>query len=160
MNCFFFHSKKILNEKYGGKRSSDNNFRIFLSHSSLDKTLIDKIFLELQKSEINVWYDKYEIEYGDSITDKINEGLYNCGLGLICVSQNFLRSNWAKREMNYYLQKQISSGENNLICINMDVSHNNLPPLIQDYRYLDFNNTNWIDELVAVIKKKAVHNNI
>src|SRR5205085_5911537 len=70
---------------------------VFLSHSSIDKPIIEQIFFELQKEEIKVWFDKYEIKGGDSITDKLNEGLGKSDLGLICLSKNFLNSNWSRR---------------------------------------------------------------
>ncbi|WP_165750564.1 toll/interleukin-1 receptor domain-containing protein [Cellulophaga sp. Z1A5H] len=157
---FLFPSKEVCTKKFGGKNYSSNSYKVFLSHSSKDKPIIEPVFTELQKSEIKVWYDKYEIEYGDSITEKINLGLNECGLGIICLSKNFMSSNWAKSEMNYFLQKRINSKTPNFICINIDLEHNELPPLIQDYRYIDFKNDNWISELVNIISKKAVHNNV
>ena len=44
------------------------------------------IFNEFQKSQISAWYDKYEIEPGDSITEKINQGLDESDIGIICIS--------------------------------------------------------------------------
>ena len=36
------------------------------------------LFNELQKSEIDAWFDRYEISPGDSITDRINDVKYIC----------------------------------------------------------------------------------
>lgn len=159
---FLYPDKKVMEELWGGSRTN-KNFEVFLSHSSLDKNLMDEIFSELQKSDIKVWYDKYEIDFGDSITDKINDGLNKTDLGLICISKNFLSSNWAKSELNFFLQKRINSGNDNFIVLNLDCEHNSLPPLIQDYRYLNFLNNEWKNELINSIEKKEIkkaHNTV
>lgn len=48
---------------------------IFLSHSSLDKSIIEEIAFELLNKGYNVWLDKWEIENGDFITKKLDEGI-------------------------------------------------------------------------------------
>jgi hypothetical protein len=48
---------------------------VFLSYSSTDRVLVDRVFESLQQRELAAWYDKYEIKPGDSISDRINEGL-------------------------------------------------------------------------------------
>ncbi|MGG1672481.1 toll/interleukin-1 receptor domain-containing protein, partial [Paenibacillus sp. NRS-1783] len=129
---------------------------VFLSHSSKDKKFVDSIFNELQLREIRAWYDKYEIQPGDSIVDKINEGLSKSDIGIICISKNFLNSpsGWTKSELNYFIQKRMRSGETNFICLNFDVDHDDLPPLVQDYRYIDMTDSNGMITLVDTLKKK------
>lgn len=150
---FLFPELKILEEKWGNSQKSKKS-NVFLSHSSIDKPVVEKIFLELQKEELNVWFDKYEIDYGDSISDKINEGLNNSILGLICLSKGFLRSNWAKSEMNFFIQQRINKGNANFICLILDIEHSEIPPLLQDYRYITLKDKNWFSQLINSIKKK------
>jgi len=76
-------------------------------------------------------------------------------LGLICLSKNFLNSSWAKSEMNYFFQQRINQNKNNFICINIDLSHEEIPPLLQDYYYLDLRNTDWKTILTDTIRKKS-----
>lgn len=143
------------------KKWNDNTFianqpKVFLSHSSKDKEIIDKIFAEFQKSEIRAWYDKYEIEAGDSITEKINDGLDSSSLGIICISNNFLNSSsgWTKAELNYFIQRRMRNPEKQFIIVNLDISHSDLPPLVQDYRYIDFREDGATEELIRTIKSK------
>ncbi len=149
---FLFNSAKIIEEKWG-KVQRVFKYKVFLSHSSIDKPVVEEIFHELQKEEIKVWFDKYEIDGGDSIADKLNEGLGNSDLGLLCLSRSFLNSEWAKAEMNYFFQRRMKSGRKNFIILNIDLSLFELPPLLQDYRYISINSENWMNELIAVIKK-------
>ena len=41
---------------------------IFLSHTSIDKPFVEKLARDLQRLGISVWYDKYEIKVGESLS--------------------------------------------------------------------------------------------
>ncbi|RPJ99321.1 toll/interleukin-1 receptor domain-containing protein [Priestia endophytica] len=129
--------------------------RIFLSHSSKDKEIVDVIFSKLKQSEIDAWYDKYEIHPGDSITDKVNEGLSKCKIGVLILSKNFFdeTSGWPKNEMNYFLNQRMRTNKKNFICINLDMQYEDLPPLLQDYRYINYNESDSIEQLVTVLHR-------
>lgn len=156
-NAFFmFPCKDILNKIWGSNGGLKRTPRVFLSHSSKDKEIIDVIFNEFQKNQISAWYDKYQIEPGDSITEKINQGLNESDIGIICISNNFLNasSGWTKSEMNFFIQRRMRSQDKIFIIVNFDVPHDELPPLVQDYKYIDFNEKGSIDILVNTLKKK------
>ncbi len=40
---------------------------LFLSHSSADKTFVEKLAKDLEGVGVNVWFDKWEIKVGDSL---------------------------------------------------------------------------------------------
>lgn len=153
---FLFPVKEQLNRMWGNIEDKKKLPRVFLSHSSKDKKIIDRIFNEFQKNEIGAWYDKYEIEPGDSITEKINQGLDESDIGIICISNNFLDSSsgWTKNELNYFIQRRMRNPEKQFIILNFDVPHDKLPPLVQDYKYIDFSEDNAVRTLVDVLKKR------
>ena len=153
---FLYPCKEKLNSIWKSNISDMNMPRIFLSHSSKDKENIDFIFNELQKSEIDAWYDKYQIEPGDSITDRINEGLDACDIGIICLSNNFLNasSGWTKTELNYFIQRRMANPNKKFIIVNFDVPHNEMPPLVQDYKYIDFQEEEAVDILINLLEKR------
>lgn len=43
---------------------------LFLSHSSADKTFVEKLAKDLEGVGVNVWFDKWEIKVGDSLTGR------------------------------------------------------------------------------------------
>lgn len=153
---FLFPCKEVLKEMWGGNEEMDKTIRVFLSHSSKDKKIVDVIFDEFQKNEISAWYDKYQIEPGDSITDKISEGLDKSDIGIICISNNFLNgsSGWTKNELNFFIQRRMHNPNKSFIILNFDVSHDELPPLVQDYKYIDFKEKDAIDILISTLRKK------
>lgn len=149
---FLFPSIKVIAQKWG-KMEKMVKYTVFLSHSSDDKVLVESIFKELQKDEIKAWFDKYEIKAGDSITDKLNEGLSNSDLGILFLSKSFLNSNWAKSEMNYFFRQAMVSGKKKFIIVNIDLKIHEIPPLLQDYRHIDITRSEWMQELIAAIEE-------
>ncbi|MBQ4677003.1 toll/interleukin-1 receptor domain-containing protein [Aeromonas hydrophila] len=141
-----------------GRPTAPSSFSVFLSHSSRDKPLVDVVFNELHKAGIRAWYDRYEIEPGDSITDKINEGLASSKFGLLFFSKNFLdpRSGWPKAEANYFFQKLMREGTKNFAIINSDLSVDELPALLQDRRFIDMNSPSAISEIVECVRKQSL----
>ena len=105
-NLFLFPDKETVNKDNIEK---PDRFHVFLSHASIDKNLIDVIYEDLNCANVDIWYDKFEIDYGDSISEKINTGLSKSDLGLVCISKSFLQSSWAKSELNYFIQRRMTS---------------------------------------------------
>ena len=153
---FLFPCEKVLNQHWGGGVEMKKRFKVFLSHSNRDKEKVDMIFDEFQKSEISVWYDKYEIEPGDSITEKISKGLDESDIGIICISNNFLNasSGWTTSELNFFIQRRMRHTDKYFIIVNFDVPHDKLPSLVQDYKYIDFKQKDAIVTLINTIKKR------
>ena len=159
-NIFLFPGKRILKEKWGIAEDMKKFPKVFLSHSSKDKKIIDRIFNEFQKNQIHAWYDKYQIEPGDSITEKINQGLDESDIGIICISNNFLdaTSGWTKNELNFFIQRRMYDPNKNFIILNFDVPHNKLPPLVQDFKYINFKEEGSMDVLIDTLKKHLNEN--
>jgi len=81
---------------------------IFISHATEDKETIARPLSDsLKKKDLRVWYDEFELKIGDSIIDKINEGLLESKNGLIILSPDFFSKNWTKRELNILTTRMI-----------------------------------------------------
>lgn len=133
---FAFPDRKVVEKLWPTAKPANRN--VFLSHSSSNKGAVDLVFSELQKLNVSAWYDRYEIKVGDSITDKINEGLNSADLGVLFLSSDFLnsKSGWPMAEANFFFQKRMKDKSAKFIVVNIDLEHHQIPPLLQDYRYL------------------------
>ena len=49
--------------------------RVFISYTHKDSWFVDELAANLDASGIDVWIDKWEIKIGDSITERINDGI-------------------------------------------------------------------------------------
>ncbi|KGJ88568.1 toll/interleukin-1 receptor domain-containing protein [Colwellia psychrerythraea] len=154
-NDYFTFSDRELFFEMWGKPVTLDNFTVFLSHSSKDKEFVDEVFNELQKSEIKAWYDKEEIIAGESVTDNINNGLQKSNFGLIFLSKSFLngQSGWTIAEANFFMQQRMRDASKKFVIVNIDLPHNEIPPLMQDYRYIDASD----DGFMVDIKKAINH---
>ena len=70
---------------------------VFLCHSSDDKPFVEKLCQDLTSGDIDVWFDKWEIRVGDSIIEKIEEGLKNNDYLAIVLSNASVKSEWVRR---------------------------------------------------------------
>ena len=85
-----------------------DNPKVFICHSSEDKEFFVKNFADnLFKKGIDAWVDEYEIHFGDSIIEKVNEGLKNSDKGIIIFSKNLNNSIFALAEVNSIIYKGI-----------------------------------------------------
>lgn len=49
--------------------------QVFLSHSTQDKTFVEQLAHDLTGHGLHVWYSDWEIKVGDSIVQKISQGI-------------------------------------------------------------------------------------
>ena len=104
-----------------------NTFKIpraFISHDSKDKDSIVRNLADyLNKAWCPVWYDEYSLSPGDSLVDKINEGLKKCEFCIIILSKNFIKNKrWANAEFDSIVSQQIRNGTKKIIPIWYDVT--------------------------------------
>ena len=72
----------------------------FLCHAGEDKRdFVRPLANELQKCGMTCWLDEAEVEWGDNLFKKINEGLNNSQFVIVFLSQNFINKKWPPREL-------------------------------------------------------------
>lgn len=73
---------------------------LFISHASEDqKDFVEPLANELGKV-FDVWYAPYQLSLGDSLLQKIDEGLRSCDFGVVVLSQAFFSKKWPKAELD------------------------------------------------------------
>lgn len=154
---FLFPSRAVMDQEFG-KPVAASTYSVFLSHSSADKPLVNGAFEALHKAGIRAWYDRYEIAPGDSITSKINDGLSRSDLGLIFLSKSFLgrKTGWTMSEANFFFQQRMRDESKRFIVVAVDLTHDEMPPLLQDYRYISAASPGFQADIVAaVVREKS-----
>lgn len=82
--------------------------KAFLSYSHEDKVFAETIARALRSNGIEVWFDEWEIKAGDSLVQKIfAEGLRDCDIFLVVLSEISVRSNWVRHELDAAMVKKI-----------------------------------------------------
>jgi hypothetical protein len=64
---------------------------VFISHASEDKNdLVRPLADALQNKGLSVWYDEFTLRIGDSLRQKIDQGLSRSRVGLVVLSPSFI----------------------------------------------------------------------
>ncbi|MCM3342724.1 toll/interleukin-1 receptor domain-containing protein [Paenibacillus sp. MER TA 81-3] len=109
---------------------------IFLCHTSIDKPFVEKLARDLRRIGVNVWFDKWEIKVGDSLTWKIEEGIReNEFLGIV-LSPEALKSEWVKSELGAAWSKQMKTRK--VFVLPIFYRECEMPYFLSDRKYADF----------------------
>lgn len=108
----------------------------FISHSSKDKPLVLKIADQLR--EKGVWLDTWEMDAGDSLSDKIEKGIDEARNFVIILSKNSIESSWVKYELNMAIIKYLSNENYRIITVRIDDV--NIPLRLQPFLRIESSN--------------------
>lgn len=85
------------------------SYDVFISHASEDKrSFVEPLALELRKRGLNVWFDKFVLQVGDSLRASIELGLAKSRFGIVIFSPSFFKKKWPKAELNGLFSKEIA----------------------------------------------------
>jgi glycogen(starch) synthase len=91
---------------------------VFVCHASEDKSAIVLPIVEACRlANITTWYDDHELVPGHNIPQKISEELTRSRFLLVVFSSHFLRKNFVKGEVNFWLYRMLSDGRDNIIPV-------------------------------------------
>ncbi len=139
------------------RHAEHKNERIaFLSHSSKDKAFVRKLAADLVANGVKVWIDEQRILVGDSIPEKIAQGLAESDFFLLVVSENSVNSSWVKKELNSALVHEIERRKVAVLPIKLDRAK--MPDSVNDKLYADFRGSyeEGLKRLLQSIKAREV----
>lgn len=115
---------------------NENVNKAFLSHQSKDKDFVEKLGNALIQNGVDVFYDAWDIQGGDSIPQEVERGLSECNLFLYILSPNSTSSKWVQGEYHAYLYRKINDHKLRIIPILLQDCER--PPFIAPLKYFDF----------------------
>lgn len=120
-----------------GAASEAAEFDFFISHATPDKEAIAKpLGQALEARNAKVWLDDTQIRVGDSLRQKIDDGLRRSRFGIVVLSRSFLRGReWTDKELNGLFVREEQAGEPRILPIWHDVTKNEVAaysPILAD----------------------------
>jgi hypothetical protein len=109
---------------------------IFLCHSSADKEFVRRLAIDLRANSVNVWVDEREIQVGDRIREKIEQGLQQSDYLAIVLSPASVTSPWVQRELDAKMFEEIEQKQVKVLPLLLKDCE--IPPLLRMVRYADF----------------------
>ncbi len=110
----------------------------FISYSHKDEKFIKSLTNDLSLKGIQYWLDVKDVLVGDSITDRVENGLRLADYFLLCISRASIESRWVLREYHTALNMQLGSTTSKPKILPILLDKCELPTLLQDIRYADF----------------------
>ena len=109
---------------------------IFISHSSHDKPFVRKLAGALLGEGLPVWLDSWELNLGDSLAERLDQGIGSSSLLIVVVSQKSVASGWVERELRLALEREQKIGRKFVLPLQLDEC---APPSFMDERvFADF----------------------
>lgn len=106
-------------------------YDVFVSHAWEDKEdFVDEFVQALTALDIKVWYNKRQIKWGDSMRERIDDGLKKSRFGVAVLSPNYIAENkyWTKAELDGLFQLESVNGKTLL-----PIWHNLTKQQVMDY---------------------------
>ncbi len=123
--------------------------RIFISHSSKDKALADRLAADLRAGGLELWYDAEQIHVGDTIIEMIAKGVHECDFMIVILSPEAVASEWVCREILMFATIEIERKKAVIMpVLGRDCA---MPPILHGRHFADFRN-NYDDGFAGLLK--------
>lgn len=120
---------------------------VFMSHSWSDKTFVRKLAADLRDIGIRVWLDEAEIRIGDSLIQKIREGIDQIDYVAVVLSEKSTQSEWVRREVDIAMNQEIEQKRVKVLPLVKDKC--DLPWFLKGKAYADFSKESKYGESLA-----------
>ena len=88
---------------------------------------------------MDVWLDEKKIFVGDSIHQKVEEGISKCDYLILIVSKDSMKSSWVQDEINAIRNREKSQGSTILLpALLSNIDIDSLPALLRDRKFTIF----------------------
>ena len=102
----------------------------FLCHASEDKEIARPLAEELRRNGVDTFYDEWEIGPGDSIRQKIDEGIGDCTHFIVLLTPISIEKPWVKAEIDAGFGRNLK-GECKFIPLRCGLEVDRLPSLLE-----------------------------
>lgn len=109
---------------------------VFLSHTAADKAFVRKLARDLDNHGVKYWLNEAEIKVGESLIEKIRQGLDEVDYVAVILSPHSVASPWVQREVDVAMNQEIHGRKVKVLPIMY--RHCQLPGFLLGKFYADF----------------------
>jgi hypothetical protein len=109
---------------------------VFLSHNHADKPFVRRLAADLDNQGIPYWLDEAEIKVGESLIEKIRDGIDKVDFVAVVLSPNSVASPWVQREVDVAINQEIMGRRVKVLPLMYMAC--DLPGFLLGKRYADF----------------------
>ncbi len=132
------------------------NARVFFSHASEDKPIVRQVLRLLTDTypEVEPWLDEFEIVSGQSLLEKIGQGMDGAEKFLVFLSPTSIKKPWVLAELRDALTLDIQGVKPDFVIPVIVEGLDALPPFLRDKKHIDLTKLTqdkWLPEMKAAI---------
>jgi len=135
--------------------------KVYLAHASEDKAFVRPLAEALMANGIEVWFDEWEIEPGESLRQRMEEGLLAMTHFVVVLTPTALKKAWVSMEIDVGMVQKVG-GESHFVPLLVDIEPNELPPFLRTMLGVKFDPSSpnqikdLVDRLHGVSRKPAL----
>lgn len=122
---------------------------VFISYRRSDYEKVGRLADEIRAAGHEVWLDEWEVELGDSIVARINDGLNAASYVVLCCSSQPATAAWIAREWMSTLARQLNGERVKILPALLSGDH--LPSILADMKYADLSK-DWSGGVAEILK--------
>lgn len=104
--------------------------KAFLCHATEDIELARRVAHSLQRDGVDTFFSEWSIGAGDSIRQRIDEGLGGCTHFVVLLTESSINKPWVNAEIDGAFMRKVQ-GECQLLPVRYNLDVNRLPPLLR-----------------------------
>lgn len=126
--------------------------RVFISHSSKDKIVAERLAKDLRAHGHWVWLDAWRIKVGQCIMREIEHGLETADFVIVLLSNHAVESQWVDREWKTAYWDELK--DNSIVVLPACIEHCHIPKLLQTKKYAAFYDsyTQGLSEIIGALE--------
>lgn len=138
-------------EVRGVNEPANQKRTVYLAHASENKNLAEPIARGLRVRGIEVWFDQWEIGYGDSLRRKMEQGLGECTHFVVLLTPVSAKKPWVNEEIDAGLMRAVE-GTARFIGLRHELPLSAISPFLRTRLTPEFDGTEaGLEELAAQI---------
>jgi hypothetical protein len=122
----------------------------------LDKQFARWLTVDLGKAGHSPWLDEWKIRVGESIPKKISEGIEDCDVVVVVLSEHALKSRWVENEWQAKYWQEIM--DDKILVLPILLKQCEVPTLLQAKKYADFTESynHGLEDLLLALQCKSL----
>lgn len=138
-------------------------YHAFLSHSSVDKPIVDKLYKWLTETAgFTIWYDRSGFTASSQMASALPGHISKCRALITVISASSIESGWVEKEINFAIAEQNDFRDFNIIPIRIDSTPP--PGFLKTYLYFSLDNgeltPDAAEQLIDALYGKFIQRNI
>lgn len=109
---------------------------VFISYNRDDSKFVDDLAKNLVVNRHDIWLDRWEMNIGDSLIEKIQSALTDSSAILVILSKKSVASEWCKKELHSGLVRELA--EKKVLLLPCVIDDCEIPLFLREKLYADF----------------------